>query len=58
MNQFRYQILEAPDAELLAQQVNAFLNSGCGWQLQGGVSVTQTLTATIKLYSQALIKTN
>lgn len=52
--QTNYQVIESDTAINLASAVNFFLKEG--WELQGGVCVTQTLTATVKTYSQALVK--
>lgn len=48
-----YMIIEANTRSELERLVNGWLDHN--WQLQGGVCVTQTMTATIKTYSQAMI---
>jgi hypothetical protein len=51
-----YKVIETTSKESLETQVNYLLSQG--WVLQGGVYITQTLTATIRVYSQALLKVN
>jgi hypothetical protein len=49
-----YKVIGVNDIVELEQQVNYWLSKG--WVCQGGVCVTQTLTATVRLYTQALVK--